>query len=208
MERIEDIGLIPIDFSTISNAIGDYRAPKDKISKLEKAGRYIRLKKGLFVLAPEYSKMNISKELIANHLLGPSYISMESALAYYGIIPERVYTTRSVTIKRKKTFTNPIGKFEFLTVPTDYFPIGIKTEIIDNSFAFLIGTPEKALCDLILTTSNLRIQSEKAMFEYLNEDLRIDLSLNPFTNLAIIEKCIETGRKKRELGILHELLKG
>lgn len=46
------------------------------------------------------------------------------------------------------------------------------------------------------------------MFEYLNEDLRIDLSLKPFTDLAIIEMCIETGRKKRELGILHELVKG
>ena len=207
MNLIEDIGVIPVDFSAISNFIGDFKAPKDKISKLEKSGKFIRLKKGLFVLSPEYSKKKISKELVANHLLGPSYISLESALAYYGIIPERAYTTRSVTIKRKKAFSTPLGTFEYLSVPNAYFPIGIKNELINSSFAFLIATPEKALCDLIITTSYFRIQSKKAMLEYLTEDLRIDLSSKPFSDLVILEECIETGRKKRELKILYELIR-
>ena len=100
MNLIEDIGVIPVDFSAISNFIGNFKAPKDKISKLEKSGKFIRLKKGLFVLSPEYSKKKISKELVANHLLGPSYISLESALAYYGIIPERAYICNN---KEKKS---------------------------------------------------------------------------------------------------------
>lgn len=207
MNLYEDMGIIPVDFSAISNFIGNFKAPKDKISKLEKSGNIIRLKKGLFVLSPEYSKKKISKELVANHLLGPSYISLESALTYYGIIPEIAYTTRSVTIKRKKAFSTPLGTFEYLSIPDVYFPIGIKNELFNDSFAFLIATPEKALCDLIMTTSHLRIQSKKAMLEYLTEDLRIDLSSKPFSEMAIFEECIETGRKKRELKILYELIR-
>ncbi|MFW6257556.1 MAG: type IV toxin-antitoxin system AbiEi family antitoxin domain-containing protein [Prolixibacteraceae bacterium] len=207
MELIKNFGIIPIDFGTISNIIGAYKAPKDKIRKLEKAGKIIRLKKGLYIVSPEISNKALSKELIANHLLGPSYISLETALSYYGLIPERVYITKSVTTKRTKKITTPLGMYEYLSIPNDYFPIGVKNEIIENSYAFLIGSPEKVLCDLILTTSKLRIQSEKAMWLYLNEDLRIDFSSNPFQNFEIIKNCIEKGRKKRELKILYKVLK-
>ena len=207
MESIKDLGIIPIDFGILSTVFGEFKAPKDKIRKLEKAGKFIRLKKGLYVVSPKISNKTLSKELIANHLLGPSYISLETALSYYGLIPERVYITKSVTTKRTKKFTTPIGTYEYVSIPDNYFPIGIKNKIIDNSYAFLIGTPEKVLCDLILTTSKLRIQSEKAMLSYLSKDLRIDFSSNPFQNLEIIENCIDKGRKKRELIILHKVLK-
>ena len=103
-KSLDDIGPIPVEFHALSNSIGNYKAPKDKITKLEKSGKYIRLKKGLYVLSPEFSKSNLSKELIANHLMGPSYLSMESALSYYGLIPERVFSTRSATTKRSKKF--------------------------------------------------------------------------------------------------------
>lgn len=207
MNRIEDIGLIPVNFSAVSNIIGEYKAPKDKISKLQDSGIVIRIKKGLFILSPEISKQKLSKELLANHLYGPSYVSLESALAYYGILPERVFSTRSVTTKRKKTYSTPLGRFEFLKVPNNYYPIGIRNEIIDQSFAFLIGKPEKAICDLISTTSHLRLQSKKAMFKYVSEDLRIDLLIEPFRELTIFEKCMETGMKKREIKLLYEILK-
>ena len=207
MNQLKDIGIIPLDFAAISNIIGEYKAPKDKISKLEKTGRLIRIKKGLFVVSPEITKMEISKELIANHLLGPSYISTESALSYYGLIPERVFTTRSATIKRSKKFTTPFGRFEYLTFPDAYYSIGIKNEITNDSYTFLIASPEKALCDLIQSTSKMRLQSRKAMISYLHEDLRIDFTSNPFRNLEIIERCIEEGRKKRELKLLLEIFK-
>lgn len=207
MKPLENLGIIPIDFGILSTAIGDFKAPKDKIRKLEKEGKLIRLKKGLYVVSPEITNETLSKELIANHLLGPSYISLETALSYYGLIPERVYVTKSVTTKRTKKFTTPVGTYEYLSIPEDYFSIGIKNEIIDESYAFLIGAPEKVLCDLIFTTSKLRIQSEKAMWSYLTEDLRIDFSSTPFQNLKIIENCIEQGRKKRELIILYKVLK-
>jgi len=161
---------IPVSSAVLKSFLSNLKYPKNKISDMGKNGELIRLKKDLYV----YSKSAISKELIANHLYGLSYISLETALAYYGMIPERVYTFRSMTTKRAKTFTTPLGRFEYKTVSSDYFSIGLQPEIIENQYAFLIATPTKAICDMIVTTPNLRLQSVRAMQSYLTENLRID----------------------------------
>jgi uncharacterized protein YifN (PemK superfamily) len=199
MESLVHFGSIPVDFGTLAAYYGDLRFPKDKISALEKKGILIRLKKGFFVVSPEVHNQPISKELIANHLYGPSYISFETALSYYGLIPERVHTVRSATQKRSKIFTTPLGDFEYVSVEDFYYPVGIRQEIIGEKYAFLIASPEKALCDLIISTSRLRIQSVRAMKVYLEEDLRIDTTTIKNFDSAIIKECIEKGRKKSEL---------
>ena len=206
MNELKKFGIIPIDFATLTNAFGRYKYPKDKISSLEKKGNLIRLKKGMFVVAPNIHNQTLSKELIANHLYGPSYISFESALSYYNLIPERVHSVRSMTIKRARKFLTPLGNFEYITSKKEYFEIGIHQEIKGTQFAYLIASPEKALCDLIVTTPRLRVQSVKAMQTYLEEDLRIDLSDIENFNLDIIEQCIATGKKKTELIQLYKLL--
>ena len=71
---------------------------------------------------------------------------------------------------------------------------------------FLIATPEKALCDMILCTRNLRIQSVKAMQIYLEEDLRIDMLAIKKYNTDIIKSCIVIGKKRTELKQLLKLL--
>jgi predicted transcriptional regulator of viral defense system len=173
---------------------------------MEKQGDIIRLKKGLYVVSEKISRKKISRELIANHLYGVSYLSLETALSHYGLIPEKVFAIRSITTKRAKQFENAFGRFEYISVSTDYFSIGIRQQIVDNEYAYLIATPEKALCDLILTTPNLRLQSVKAMQTYLEDDLRIDFSAVEKFDLDIIRQCIEVGRKKGELGLLLEFL--
>jgi hypothetical protein len=186
---------------------GDYKYPKDKISGLVKAGALIRLKRGMYVVSPMVHHQPISKELIANHLYGPSYISFEGALSYYNLIPERVYTRRSMTLKRARNFTTPFGVFEYTTADKGYFEIGIRQEVVEGKYAYLMASPEKALCDIIVTTSQLRIQSVKAMQVYLEENLRIDLSDIENFNIEIIEQCIATGKKRTELTQLYKLLK-
>jgi len=206
MEVFEQYGIIPVDYSTILTNLSDYKSPKDKVSKLEKSGVLIRLKKGLYVISPAISKQTLSVELIANHLYGPSYISFESALAHYGLIPERVYTIKSAITKRKKKYQTPIGNYEYITVPENYFSIGLNQNIIQDSFAFIIASPEKAICDLIMSTSRLRFQSQKAINEYLREDLRIDFEAGIKFNPEIINECEKYGYKKTELGLLHNVL--
>ncbi|MBP1677787.1 MAG: hypothetical protein H6Q20_2346 [Bacteroidetes bacterium] len=206
MKELTKFGVIPIDYNTLATALTGYKSPKDKISLLENNGSIIRLKKGLFVVSSEISKQTLSRELVANHLYGPSYISLESALSFYGLIPEKVYTVRSVTTKRARRFATQLGNFEYMTIPTDYYSIGIRQEVVNNEYVYLIASPEKAICDMILSTRNYRIQSIKAMQFFLEEDLRIDLSVIRTYNTDIIKSCIETGIKKTELAQLLELL--
>jgi predicted transcriptional regulator of viral defense system len=206
MKELMKFGIIPIDFNVLTTALSGYQSPKDKISLLENNGVIIRIKKGLYVVSSETSQQTLSRELVANHLYGPSYISLESALSFYGLIPERVYTVRSVTTKRAKRFATQLGNFEYMTIPQDYYSIGIRQEIVNNEYAYLIASPEKAICDMILSTRNFRIQSIKAMQVFLEEDLRIDLSVIKAYNTDIIKSCIETGIKKTELTQLLKLL--
>lgn len=206
MKELQNFGIIPIDYNVLANALNGYRSVNDKISLLEKKGIIIRLKKGLYILSSEISQQSLSRELVANHLYGPSYISLESALSFYGLIPEKVYAIRSVTTKRAKHYDTQLGSFEYTTIPKDYYSIGIRQEIVNNEYAYLIATPEKAICDMILSNKKFRIQSVKAMQIYLEEDLRIDLSMLKTLNKEIIINCIETRTKQTELTQLLKLL--
>jgi hypothetical protein len=131
---------------------------------------------------------------------------LESALSFYGLIPEKVFAVRSVAIKQTKNYATPLGNYEYITVPEDYFQIGIRQEIVNNQYAYLIAAPEKAICDMIATTRNLRLQSVKAMQTYLEDDLRIDFSVLETYNTDIVRQCIDTGKKKTELTQLLKFL--
>lgn len=206
LDTLKQFGIIPIDLATLKAAFAEYKSTKDKIAALEQSGLLIRLKRGLFVVAPIVHNQALSKELIANHIYGTSYISLQSALSFYGLIPERVHTVCSMSVKRSKSFQTPLGDFEYSSVPARYFSIGIRQEVINNDYAFLIASPEKALCDMIVQTSRLKLQSIKAMRTYLEEDLRIDLSVLEHYDTEIIKQCIELNKKKRELTLLYKLL--
>jgi len=142
--------------------------------------------------------------LIANHLYGPSYVSMEFALRYYGLIPERVFEVKSMTSKRSRQFVNDLATFTYIETTADYFPIGIRQ--VSATQTFLIASPEKALCDLIAYTQGLRIQSLKSMLQYLEEDIRFDTAELAHFDIELIKQCIEFGKKKRELILLLKLL--
>lgn len=199
-------GNIPIDYSVLTDVLTGYKSRRDKIAALEKRGTLIRLKKGMYVVSPDMSRHQLSKELIANHLYGPSYVSLESALSFYSLIPERVHTVRSVSTKRAKYFSNALGKFDYQTVPPGYYAIGINQQETTEGHTFLIASPEKAISDMILVTPGLRLQSVKAVQTYLEEDMRMDLSVLANYNTDIIRQCIEVGKKKTSLTNLLKLL--
>ncbi|HAO06977.1 MAG TPA: hypothetical protein DCQ50_08305 [Chryseobacterium sp.] len=207
VQNIDQFGVVPVNYHSLKNVFEEYRSPEDKIERLETSGDLIRLKRGLYVLSPEIAKEPLSKELIANHLLGPSYISLQSALSYYGLIPERVYLTLSVTTKRAKKYKTPIGEFSYVTVDKNYYPIGIKIQFIENQYSFLIASPEKALCDLILNTKRLSIKSAKGMLSFLENDIRFDMgALKTFDGKIIAECADKTTKKQQELIFLHQIV--
>jgi len=206
MKELSELGNIPVDFSVLESLFPNHKSVHNKICEMEKSDKIIRLKKGLYVVSAKVSEKLLSMELIANHIYGPSYVSMESALRYYGLIPESVFTTRSITTKHSRIFVNTLGKFEYLQCPKAYFSIGISQEIKGNT-AFLIASPEKALCDLIAYTANLNLRSQKEIKTYLEEDLRLDMDAFKMLNCGIFELCAEVGKKKNTLVKIIKLLK-
>ncbi len=206
MNTLAQIRNIPFSTQTIGTFFSNTKAVTMKANNLQKAGKIIRLKKGLYILSPEESGETLSNELIANHIYGPSYISLQTALRYYGLIPETVYTTQSMTIKRSRSFTNDIGVFTYTSCPHDYFTIGIRQAIV-NSNTILIASPEKALCDTLCYTHNLNIRYKKELSVLLEEDWRFDMDALRQMNTSIIEQCAAVGKKQNTLLQLLKLVR-
>ncbi len=207
MFDLSQFGNTPIDYGTLVSLLKQYQSPKDKIASMERQKKLLRIKKGLYVVVQQDGIGAISRELIANHLYGPSYISLESALSFHKLIPERVHSVRSVTTKRAKQYETPMGIFDYRSVNSDYFAIGIQMQATEHKTMFLVASPEKALCDMIVLTSGLRLQSGKAVKVYLEEDLRVDLTEKKSWDIDIIRSCIDAGKKKTELTLLLNVLK-
>ncbi|AWI09416.1 type IV toxin-antitoxin system AbiEi family antitoxin domain-containing protein [Ereboglobus luteus] len=204
---LAQFGIIPVGFNELADVFADYESPHKKIASLEKEGALVRLKKGTYLVSGEIHGQTFSRELIANNLYGPSYVSLESALAHYGLIPERVHAVRSMTTKRARKFATPLGDFEYVTVLAKYHAIGIRQQIIEKQYAYLIASPEKAVCDMIVATRGLRLQSPKAVRAWLEEDMRVDFDALAAFDTKIIRQCAACGKKKSELTHLYKLLK-
>lgn len=205
MEQLSQIGIIPVDYAVLESFLNGYASPRHKIAYLEKSGKLVRLKRGLYVVSPAVSGRLLSTELIANHIYGPSYVSMESALRYYGLIPEKVYAVRSMTIKRSRQFDNAIARFDYTFCNYEYFSIGVQQEQKEG-YTFMIASPEKALCDLIAYTHHVRLRSLKALLLYLEEDLRLDMEAFYKMNVEILRQCAEVSKKKNDLTNLIKLI--
>ncbi len=204
--ELRNFGCIPIRLPELTRVLKDYNSPKDKVSNMVKQGDLVRVKRGLYCVSPRITEQRLSNELIANHLYGPSYVSLETALSFYKLIPERMASTQSVITKRAKAFETPLGRFTYTTIPEDYYSLGIRQEQVDSRYVFLIATPEKALCDIILLRPNLRITSEKTMRTFLEEYMRVDLQEITNPDLNIIDACIATNNKSAELGWLRKVI--
>jgi hypothetical protein len=204
MEALEKLGIVPVDVAVLRSLFPEHRFSGDKILALENEGKLIRLKRGLYVRAS--NDLLLSMQLIANHIYGPSYVSMESALRYAGFIPERVQVVRSITAGRSKIFENSLGTFQYTHADSEYYPIGIGQLKANGKYTFLIATPEKALCDLIIATPHLYFQSMKSVGVYLWDDLRFEMGVLRDMNQKTIEQCIATGKKKKSLEYLLKFM--
>ena len=165
---------IPVPTQVLLDVLKDYRRPYDKLMELVKQGYLIQLRKGLYHTSGLVNPKIPEPFCIANHLYGPSYVSQEAALSYWGLIPERVYTVSSVTTNSSKEFRIPTGTFTYTHLPSPYYSLGIQSLALTPRQTILIASPEKALCDKIVTTSGINLRSTKQALAFLLEDLRLD----------------------------------
>jgi predicted transcriptional regulator of viral defense system len=118
-----------------------------QLSRWTKSGKIIQLRRGLYTLAPPYQKVRPHPFGIANQMQPASYVSGQSALAFYGLIPETKQTTLSVTSGRPERLVTPLGVFEFRHIKPGLLH-GCRMVDLNGQQA-LVAVPEKALLDLI-----------------------------------------------------------
>lgn len=203
--KLTDLGNIPFDVSVLDTVYPENRAIVAKADRLEKSGDVIRLKRGVYVVHPEISGKKINEFLIANHLYGPSYVSKQSALRFYGLIPERVYELTSMTTRLAKSYSNQVAKFTYAHCPEEYFSLGIVMQEEDG-VNYLIASPEKALCDLMIYTPHLNLRFMKDLRQYLEYDIRFDMAELPHLNLELLHKIMDRGKKKQMIAQLMNLI--
>lgn len=177
MELLKQIETPYVDAQTLLTLLGkEYSKPREYILRLIKKGELIRLKNGFYLIAEKIrigTKQLIPYEQVANRLYGPSYVSLEWALSFYGLIPERVYTVTSITLGRNKEFHTPVGDFSYTHVTEKSYCLGVtQKEAGDFIGGFLIASPEKSLADLVFKTC--RARGKKELLEELIESRRID----------------------------------
>ncbi|MCR5362004.1 MAG: hypothetical protein K6E73_08345 [Bacteroidales bacterium] len=205
MNELAILKNIPVKTSAIASLFPDVKSANRKVASLEQANRIIRLKRGLYVVNPKESGLLLSSGGIANVMYGPSYVSMQTALREYGLIPERVEAVESMTTHLSVSFENPVGRFEYHHCPKDYYSIGI-TQREEEGVTYLIATPEKALCDYIVTTPRLPLRFLKETFTFLEEDLRLDMDAFMDMNVDIFRQCATVSKKQQAINNLIRIL--
>lgn len=137
-------------------------------------GYIVRLKQGLYAF-PEYKKQTDYIFYFANRIYRPSYISLHTALAFYGMIPEAVVQITSVTSLKTSFFLNDFGEFSYKTVKQELM-FGYEFKSMADGRAFTVATPEKALLDLLYIypfyNSARELKEIRLDEEYLHNELK------------------------------------
>lgn len=156
-------------FILSKDVIRGHKEPREKINQLNQLNRWtkkgllIRLRRGMYVLNANDRKAAMDINDIANRIYEPSYVSLESALSFYGLIPESVKDITSVTTRKTNIFHNELGVFSYSHVKPRAFR-GFK-RIGDARASFYMAVPEKAIADFVYFHLSQFGKNSKDVFE-------------------------------------------
>lgn len=150
---------------------GTRNSVRCRIMRAIDSGEILPIRRGLYCLAPRYNAAGVSRNLLANMIYGPSYISLETALSYHGWIPEAVHSVSSVSLGRAKTFDTPLGFFDYIQVRQTPLLAGVERIVGRNPAqgSFYMAKPLKALADTVASRG-----LDWTGLDPLRESLRID----------------------------------
>jgi len=183
----------------------DYTDINGKIKRDIDNGFLFPLVRGIYE-----TNSSIDGFLLASYIYGPSYLSFEYALSYHNIIPERVvvYTNATFNKRKSKSYQNQFGLYTYRDVPNAAFSFSVKAHE-ENGYAYLIASPEKALCDLLYIRKPVTSMKELKMV--LFEDLRINKDMFDQLNfdeiLFLSDKYISSNMKYLRKYIESEYMK-
>ena len=187
----------------IKNELSNYSNKDTKLTREVNKGNLIKIVNGLYETDP-----NTPAYLLASSIYGPSYISFEYALSYYGLIPERVNVVTCATLNKnkKKKYNTYFGTFTYRDIPSLAYPEQV---ILRNegNYSYQIATKEKALCDKLYTLKPLKnytnlenmlfndLRIDKEEFSKLNAEAIENLSkLYHATNVSLLAKYMKGGK--------------
>lgn len=196
----------PLSHSIVLSFLRGYKRPNDKIHELVKENVLLPLKKGFYVAGPSLEASKPEPYPVANVLYGPSYISLQTALSYHGMIPESVYEIASMTTKASRSFSTPIGVFSYTKLPLPYYAYGIEQLQLTSKQRALMASPEKALCDTIVATSGIVFRSRVQARDYVLENLRIDETRLRSLNATMMESWLKKAPKRSSLEMLLNII--
>ncbi len=154
----------------LRDELNHYTNPDAKIKSLVTKGELYVVTRGIYE-----TQRNVSGYCLAGAIYGPSYLSFEFAMSYYGLIPEAVYTFTNATCdkKKRKQFENIFGLFTYRDVPRNVFPYEVVLKE-EGDYYYWIARAEKAVCDMLYKEPPLKNRNE--LNDYLIDDLRIDIA--------------------------------
>ncbi|MES2650571.1 MAG: hypothetical protein V4663_02470 [Bacteroidota bacterium] len=196
----------PLTHQLLVGLLKDYKRPNDKILSLKADGLIEPIKKGLYIASRSLGSERPESALLANHILGPSYLSMESALAHHGLIPEKVFAVTSMTIKASRKFQTNIGLYTYTNLPLPYYAFGLATVNLSKDQQAIIAIPEKALCDKIATTAGITLRSQSSARDYVFGNLRMEEEDLAKFDLNAILSWLENAPKRESLEMLIKMI--
>src|SRR5450631_3976622 len=198
-QSIRSYSAQPLTHQLLLSLLRGYRRPNDKIHALLREEILAPVKKGLYIAGPAVNTAKPEPFLLANHILGPSYVSSDTALSYHGLIPERVYEIISMTTKTPRKYSTSMGLFSYTRLPLPYYSFGIRQiKLSDEQFA-LVASPEKALFDKVVTTPGVLFRSPRTVMDYLVDNLRIDEDNLKNLDTKIMLEWVPKSLKKESL---------
>ena len=173
---------------------------RNQLHRWQKKGLLICLRKGAYLLNKNDRKVDVDPNAVANILYEPSYISLEYALNYYGLIPERVADITSVTTRKTMRFSNELGKFIYQHIKPQVFR-GFK-KFGEDKNSFFMAEPEKSVVDFLYLNLSQFQSNPREILEKSHRFQNIE-ELNP-------KRMVELGKvfeNKKLMRIIKEMVR-
>lgn len=202
-QHLKSFGSVPFGHGALLPLLDGYKRPNDKIARWLATGELVQLRKGLYLLGSAWRTAPVSMPLVANVLFGPSYVSLEFALGAHGLIPEGAVELTSVTPRRSRRISTPLGNFSYTHLPLPLYGVDVCLVSNPDGTSFLMASPTQAVCDKVVLTRNLQACSAKNMRTFLLFDLRMEPDAVSALDLTVIKQCMVVGYKTRQLQALY-----
>lgn len=173
---------------------------RENLVNWQKRGYLIRIRNGWYSLPGEIKTMDHAY-YSANKIYAPSYISLESALAHYGWIPEGVFTFTSVSTRKTMLFDTVIGRFSYASIkPALFFGYRIVTK---DGYGIKMAEPEKALLDFVYFHPKALNEDDFDSFRFNLPQMRTDIKIE---HLEAYSTLFSSPTFERRLSIIKKMI--